>query len=285
MGESFGTSNIKQSSRNTKEKLEQELTAEELMDKMLDPFFLPPQELVYSHFRKFNAYKSTPEQLKWQNFMRLGEGKNIFEIWTKEYINAFGNYLAQRVEELGGTKENPIIILEVGAGDGRLTHFLQQKMNEKVPDKVRLIASDSGSWEISPSFPVENINHKEALEKYNPKIIICSWMPNHVDLTKEFRATKSVNEYILIGMADNNMSGDAWQTWGATWANFLESEERIKDEPLYERDGFERIDHHDLRSLQLSRIEVMDGPTTQPDTIPTKSTTVSFKRKRQPLNN
>ena len=279
MSNPFEASNIKQTVAKTKETPEQELTTEELINKMRDPSFLPPHELVYSHFKKFKTIygKSTPDQIKWENFLK--EGNKIFEIWTKEYINAFGDYLAQRVQELGGTKENPTVVLEIGAGDGRLTHFLQQKMNEIMPGQIKLIASDSGKWEIPPSFPVENINSKEAIQKHKPNIIICSWMPNDIDLTSEFRAIESVDEYILIGKADDNINGDPWKTWGVDWAKNINGHTA---NPPYMDEGFERTDHNDLKSLQLSRIEILEGPTGQED-FPSRSTTVSFKREKSPL--
>jgi hypothetical protein len=259
---------------NKKEIIDVEFTTDELIEKMHDPSFLPSHQVLFQYFKKFTlgSFEENPEQKKWYDFV-FKENK-IFEIWTKEYINALGEYLTQRVKELSGTKENPTVILEVGAGDGRLIHFLQEKMNELIPDRVILVASDSGNWKISPSFTVENIINKEALVKYNPRIVICSWMPDDIDFTADFRATASVDEYILIGRPDDNQSGKPWETWGAEWAKNFEGHEGM---PPYQEDGFEKEYHNDLKSLQLSRIEIWEGSTGN-DKYPTRSSTVSFKK-------
>lgn len=243
-----------------------------------DPFFMPTFEELKKHLGRFRRYlpKDDPE---WQEELRkwidLVEDRThpIYEIWTKEYINAFGNYLAKRVEELGGTEERPIVILEVGAGNGKLTHFLQEKMDELMPKRVKIVASDSGDWKIPSVFPVDNISHSEALQKYQPAIVIFSWMPWRYDCTADFRAAKSVDEYILIGEA-SGCCGDEWLTWGDVWVLGEEEYEKHKNElPPFEADGFESIWHEDLEKLQFSRIDITEGNST--------STTTSFRRKKQ----
>ncbi len=254
---------------------ERELTHEEMREKLRDPSFLPSYDALAKYFEKFTGLDkdNDPEWKKWLD-LAFNDEHPIFEIWTKEYIHAFGSYLAQRVEELGGTKENPTIILEVGAGNGRLTHFLQEKIDELLPGKVKIVASDSGKLKISPAFPVENIPHNEALATYKPKIVIFSWMPYRYDCTADFRAALSVDEYILIGEAGGRSCGDLWQTWGKFWSFDKEARERYENQPApYEVDGFEKEYQSDLKDVQLSRINISAGEST--------SETVSFKRKNK----
>lgn len=253
---------------------ERELTAEEMRKKLRDPYFLPSFKELARHLTAFRGY-SRHDIGEWQKWNDLVSDKEhpIFEFWTKEYIHALSTYLAQRVEALGGTEENPTVILEVGAGDGRLTHFLQEKMNELMPGKVKIIATDSSDWKIPLAFPVEKMSHNEALEKYKPKIVISSWMPYQYDWTADFRAAESVDEYILIGEADGGCCGDEWLTWGQKWTFDEEERERRENQlPPYEQDGFEKVYQDDLSDLQLSRIDVFEGKST--------TRTVSFRRKR-----
>lgn len=255
-----------------KEREEGELTLEEMRKKLRDPSFLPSYRALSKLLKELVVHRHNSEWEKWYNLVY--DKKNpIFEIWTKEYIHALGSYLAQRTEELGGTEENPTVILEVGAGNGRLTHFLQEKMNEIIPGKIIIVASDSGYRKIPPTFPVENIPHNEALAKYKPKIVIFSWMPPRYDCTSNFRAAESVDEYILIGEADYGCCGDTWKTWGQRNALSNEEQKRYANQPPpYEADGFAKVYQKDLRDLQLSRlnISVEEGSTT----------TVSFRKKK-----
>jgi len=257
-----------------KEGEERELTPSEMREKLRDPSYLPSYEALSKHFEKLGGFGDydDPEWMQWRD-LAFGKENPIFEIWTKEYIHAFGSYLAQRVEELGGTEENPTVILEVGAGNGRLTHFLQEKMNELVPGKVKVVASDSGGWKIPPTFLVENVPHNEALAKHKPKIVIFSWMPYQYDCTADIRAAESVDEYILIGEADGGCCGDEWQTWGQNWTFDEEERERRENQPApYEADGFEKVYQNDLSDLQLSRTNISEGKNL--------TSTVSFKKKK-----
>ena len=191
----------------------------------------------------------------------------IFEFWNKEYIDALGNYLSRRVEDLGGTEEHPVRILEVGAGNGALTHFLQEKLDADMPGKTVMIACDSeisNDWveenKIDSVFPVQKIDHQGAIATHKPNIIIFSWMPYKYDCTDDFRAAESVEEYILIGETDYGCCGDEWKTWGI--APSEEDREAGKDyrTPLYEQDGFERAgtDGGNVSKFQASRLRFIN---------------------------
>ena len=115
---------------------------------------------------------------------------------------------------------------------------------------------------------IEQLNHNEAIKKYQPEIIICSWMPYQKDFSKDFRSQKSVKEYLLIGETDDGCCGDDWETWGCSWRLNNKSKNQI---PPYENDGFKRTDLDKLSALQSCR-------TDQPGDY-YHSKTVSFKRK------
>lgn len=145
----------------------------------------------------------------------------VFEVWTKEYIEALVSYL----EENFGSKhilDRPRI-LEVGAGNGKLTYWLRHYLPE-----WDIIAIDDASWEWDGGEEewenhgvmidrdiVEEIDYKEALEKYcqdGPVIIICSWMPYEDDWTPDFRRYDDVSAYIMIGESWGGCCGSD-STW------------------------------------------------------------------------
>jgi len=236
----------------------------ELREKMHDPNFLP------SHEEISRAFPYTKEGVdSWKEYC-FDKENPVFELLNKEFIKSFGDYLSERVEALGGSEQNPVVILEVGAGNGRLTHFLRQYLDVKLSGKIKMIASDSGEWKLKSNFPVEAIGHEEALKQYNPQIVIFSWMPYQEDYTDDFRATESVEEYLLIGETDGGCCGHEWFTWGNDWS-FDEAEDQEK-QPPYEAGGFERTYIKEVSENQICRTDDLDSPH--------HSRTISFKRKR-----
>jgi hypothetical protein len=244
---------------------EEVLSPDELRERLRDPSYLPTHEDFSLAFKSEKLYP--PE---WHDFC-FNEENPIFEFLNEEHLRAFGDYLSQRAEELGASEDSPITILEVGAGNGRLTYFLQQKLEAKLPGKVKVIATDSGEWGLKNFFPVETIGHKEALEKYKPKIVVFSWMPYGADFTKDFRAAECVDEYILIGETDAGCCGHEWLTWGYSWF-FDDDKLGGKIVPPYIADGFERKELEDVSTHQICRTDLPG--------LCCHSKTTSFKRKK-----
>ena len=162
----------------------------------------------------------------------------------------------------------PWKLLEIGAGDGRLSHFLSLELqrerrgegrrsggagtgageegeqeaattmtnNTTTPSSsdgsssssssssssnssgARVVATDSYGWGLkkaASSFAhVEDMAFEAALKKHEPRVVLVSWMPMGVDWTAAIRATPSVQEYVLVGEADDGCCGHNWLTWG-----------------------------------------------------------------------
>lgn len=246
-------------SKESLQKPERELTPIELREKLRDQNFLPTHEQITKAF-------TNREQ--WGRFC-FDKEKPVFEFLNEEYLNALADYFVGKIQEYGASEERPLVILEIGAGNGRLSHFLQQKLEERTPGQTKVIATDSGEGALKSDFPVEQLKHDKAMEKYNPDIVICSWMPYQVDFTRDIRKFSSVKEYILIGETDEGCCGDRWETWGWSWDEDDEDEGKI---PPYEADGFVREDLDDLSDLQIGRT---DDPGNYH-----YSRTVSFKRRK-----
>ncbi len=237
---------------------ENNFSPSQLRDKLHDPFYLPMHADIERAF-------SNDE---WKSFCFNYENP-IFEVLSEEFLDSFSEYLIQRTENHAASEDSPITILEVGAGNGRLSHFLRQKLEVRSPGKFNVVATDSGEWGLKKPCPVEIIGHCEALKKYKPQIVICSWMPYCKDLTKDFRDTESVSEYILIGETDGGCCGDAWLTWGFSFS-FDVSSGTEENTPPYIADGFERKDLKDIGQHQICRSDRLGDYL--------HSATISFKR-------
>lgn len=127
-----------------------------------------------------------------------------------------GDYILQRCEA------KPTTIIDIGAGDGLLMHYLQDYMiakhgktrsRRRNPEDVpfKLIATDDGSWGIFAKAKVEKLDVEQSLEKYGKTaddhqlLILCSWMPQMVDWTKRFREI-GADEYVSKCLADSRNS-------------------------------------------------------------------------------
>ncbi|MHA1673401.1 MAG: hypothetical protein ACTSYI_07215, partial [Promethearchaeota archaeon] len=116
--------------------------------------------------------KSILDREFWKSDNYSGPKENFYQIWTKEYISALANYISARYDKSD-------IIIEVCAGEGLLTHYLNQILPR------RIIATDSHKWIKKFTFPsfVKNFSADEAVNHFSPKLVIVSWLPLNLDLT------------------------------------------------------------------------------------------------------
>lgn len=255
-------------------------------------------------------------------FNTVCEEAEIYQLWTREYIQHLGSYLMERAREhessvtattfqdssddatADHSNNNPpsTLVLDVGAGDGLLLHYLQEYYHKTVTrtfkkrggklqphasasssspphtPAMEFIATDDGSWRIFAKAKVEKLNVTGALDKYalasksgsnqrrrRQVIVICSWMPMEQDWTHLFRDAE-VDEYILIGEADDGSCGHNWKTWGNIGYYYGDDPDPI---PLYQLDGYRRWDMDALAPFQFSRFDCV---------ISKSGKTVSFQR-------
>lgn len=241
-----------------------ELESQRLQEKLKDPNYLPSYteiKPIIDSLTDEDGGSRLPEAQKreWDQLMR---DEHIYEIFTEEYINGLSKYLKTRIEELLKTGRVRTI-LEVGAGSGKLTHLLSERLKDLLEEQdIKLVATDSGSWKVNDSFQnVERLDVKSALDKYHPEIVISSWMPPRIDWATDFRSESNVREYILIGPTGPTGSDD---TWEKTRSEF---EEMYGDKDLaaemqptsFDRDNFAWVRHDDLEKFQLSRLDINGG--------------------------
>ncbi|SOC06402.1 hypothetical protein SAMN05880501_104269 [Ureibacillus xyleni] len=143
----------------------------------------PASLYLFKFFWKFISNK--------QSLMPLVNEKGIYCFYSRELI--------KELSTLTEGKE----CLEIGAGDGTLTRFLNA-------ENIHCTATDDYSWEHCITYPdfVEKADAKAALQKYNPEVVICSWPVPKNTYEKHVFKTNSVNLYIVIGTRNPAFTGD-----------------------------------------------------------------------------
>jgi len=251
----------------------------DLLEHLRSPAFLPSQEEVRI---VCESYKSEDfsyhdgegrmfNSVTMEDFYALFPEMDAFEILTKEFMTSLGGYIASKIARRNS--KEPYIILELGAGSGRLAYFLKQELEERVSGRFRFHATDSGECEMHDLFGmVEPLDYVEALKKYEPNMVLVSWMPLGIDWSKSIRRTPSVEEYILIG-EDGGCVGDEWLTWGVSSSLPYG---RKRHRAPWVRDCFVQELLREVSNLQINRRSESRG--TIVDRI--HSRTFSFRRGR-----
>jgi hypothetical protein len=216
------------------------------------------------------------------------EAHEVFEFLTHEYVAALAKYFRSL------SLPNGSVVLELGSGNGRLAHFLRREL---VGSGLAVVATDSGNWNLkrkdnlgTGAEAVETLSFEKALAKHQPAVVVAAWMPMGADWSAAIRHTASVQEYVLVGEADDGCCGHNWHTWGnpdfaPPQPNYGQvssgdsggSSSSGSDGPdgsalsPYRTDGWARLDLSALSALQLSRFDSED--------FVGHSCTVAFRRR------
>jgi|GEM_PF-3243088 len=185
------------------------------------------------------------------------EDTGRYEFHTKEFIAELAQYLDERMLKL-----DQKVILEVGAGSGALSHFLNARL-KSIGSASRCIATDPdhrpaprqrcGIAARDGMYQVECLDCTSALAKYNPAMVLCSWMPMDLDWSDAFR--NYAEEYVLVGESDFGACGHNQLTWGKTFP------------------GWSRVDLDFISKWQLQRYDS--------DEYSGNSVTISFRKATQ----
>jgi hypothetical protein len=99
--------------------------------------------------------------------------------------------------------------LEIAAGDGCLSTFLQAA-------GVEIRATDDHSWTQNIRYPesVEKLDAAAALERYQPKVVVCSYPPPKNTFEQTIFKTSSVELYVVVTTKHRFAAGD-WQAYEA----------------------------------------------------------------------
>lgn len=111
-------------------------------------------------------------------------------------------YSQQLIQELRGLIAGRRC-LEIAAGDGTLSSFLTAA-------GVDIVPTDDYSWqhEVKYSAGVEKLDAQEALKKYAPEVVICSWPPAGNSFEQQVFRSKSVQLYVVIGSRHRIAAGN-----------------------------------------------------------------------------
>jgi hypothetical protein len=149
-----------------------------------------------------------PASLKWFRFwwrfvsqkrllMPLVQSRGIYCFYSEELISELCALIGGR------------LCLEIGAGDGTLTGFLGDK-------GIQICATDDYSWKHAIEYPqnVERLGAKQALVKYQPLAVVCSWPPPRNTFEQKIFSARSVEIYIVIGSRYKFAAGN-WDSYAA----------------------------------------------------------------------
>jgi hypothetical protein len=147
-----------------------------------------------------------PASLRWFRFwwplitqkrllMPLVQKKGIYCFFSRELIEKLSSLIGNRS------------CLEIGAGDGTLSRFLMEA-------GTQIHATDDQSWKNAIEYPetVERLSARQALDKYQPQAVLCSWPPPGNAFEQRVFSTESVELYIMIGSRFQFAAGN-WNSY------------------------------------------------------------------------
>lgn len=162
-------------------------------------------------------------------------------------MQGLARHLTERRREYG---LETLRVVEVGAGDGRLSFLLRRALANLGEERaVSVTATDDGSWRFAPAYPVEAVAASEAAA--NAHVAVAAWMPSGVDFTAAFRRNPKLREYVLIGEAYDGCCGHNWATWG----NPEYKGPGDGADPPYAADGFAKVELGALSDAQIARYD------------------------------
>lgn len=128
---------------------------------------------------------------------RFCEELQAYNVLNTEFVDA----LAKEIRKLDSSK-----MIEICAGNGKLSQHLRMRGIDIKP-------TDNNSWRLSNNGLVEIMSHEDALRKYNPKIVIGSWItpywthPFGYQIGYDVLDFPSVDYFVDIG---ENNSPSSW---------------------------------------------------------------------------
>ncbi len=144
---------------------------------MREPYYVPRHAELRKAF-----FTADVDRTKWHQYCAASEEYPVYECWNVEYVERLCEYLLERAHAYN---LKSIFILEVGAGNGKLTGLLNQYFSEKHNNSANSAgeaisfhceAADSGKRKMKKLYGVREVDYRTALHQNKWDIIICSWM-------------------------------------------------------------------------------------------------------------
>lgn len=103
----------------------------EIRERLNDPTFLPSRVQLFAAFPVDWGWGKLSNPQTVHAWNEYEDAWREHEILTQEFVEALGDHFVTSVQIDGAPVERPAKILEVGAGSGRLTYFLQKYLEKK----------------------------------------------------------------------------------------------------------------------------------------------------------
>lgn len=112
--------------------------------------------------------------------------------------------------------------LEIAAGDGTLTGFLQELGAD-------VVATDDHSWQGTIDYPdhVRRLDAVTALRAYRPEVVLCSWPPAGNTFEQAVFRSPSVQTYIVIGGSSQGTGN--WETYAGQSSFDMQQDDTLAD--------------------------------------------------------
>lgn len=194
-------------------------------------------------------------------FNLLCEHFKLSQLLTKEYVAGLVDYLKKRA--VGSS----IMVMYISEAEV-LKNLISDELHK--PHDGKKMSWNAATIKVDRP---ERICHQidRLAHGHDQIFVICNTMPAGQDFSKEFREF-GVDEYILIGEADDGSFGNNWETWGN---QLMLNDEQSKLRPPFEAGGYQRINIHELDEYQFSISDCKDSAN---------SSTVSFRLERAARN-
>jgi len=204
------------------------LAAENIKEKIIDVHLLPRYDDVMQLMRLLRGNGTRGEgRSAWVGFCN---GYDIYHTHTVEFVDE----LAGEIRKLG---HGPAV--EVCAGNGKLSYHLRQRGIDIRPTDIYT------SQNSRDSSLVEKLSCIEALKKYNPRIVVASWICSDSNIIGiDIMKFPSVKYFIHI--QHYNGANDSWLTLKAedTAKIFKLQSSRLRGIEQY---GICGSDYHDIQ--------------------------------------
>ena len=147
-----------------------------------------------------------PYSTAWNNYCRENR---LYFYPTDDYVSLLAEYLKVRCRKVENQESRSARILEAGAGKGRLSFLLDQKLSYLGVD-AQILPADDMSWGTDSSERVtisDQVDVRDAVNVLKPDFVIAAWPP--VDQCRlwcqSFMEEPRVDEYLFIGIPGQSM--------------------------------------------------------------------------------
>jgi|TARA_Y100000310_G_C20588586_1_gene766746 hypothetical protein len=174
---------------------------DKLQQDILDTDILLPYAHVLATLREvstpIDSSKPVNNYAEYASHLGFFKGKGVNSILTEEFIE-------ELYREMRSRRLADIPMIEICAGRGKLSYQLRKH-------GIDIVATDNYSQKMDRDESlVERVeSHREALEKYTPRLVVASWIPRNPEIGDDVLHFPTVDYFIDIG---ERRSGSTWLT-------------------------------------------------------------------------